>query len=56
MFSEEELEEILKTSKTFKEAASRLGYNGYNGKLIDKIRKNSRRKKYLGDLYLERKT
>lgn len=39
MFSEEELEEILKTSKTFKEAASRLGYNGCNGKLINKIRK-----------------
>lgn len=37
-FSEEELKNIILTSKTFKEVASKLGYNGCNGKTSEKIR------------------
>ena len=39
LFSEEELREILLTSKTFKEVAQKLGYKGCNGKISDKIRR-----------------
>lgn len=38
-FSNEELEYIYKTSKSFSEVAKKLGYSGCNGKLIEKIKK-----------------
>lgn len=42
LFSNEELREILLTSKTFKEVAQKLGYQGCNGRISDKIRRISK--------------
>lgn len=38
-FSDEELENIYKTSNSFSEVAKKLGYSGRNGKLVEKIKK-----------------